>query len=385
MAGYMLTEFDHEMMALAIREAEKGFYTTDPNPRVGCVLVQGKQIVGKGWHRRAGEPHAEVNALRAAAEKANQADCYVTLEPCSHHGRTGPCADALIQAGVKRVVIAHQDPNPLVSGQGIHNLRAAGIEVDVGCMEQPARALNPGYISRMSISRPLIRVKMATSLDGRIALANGASQWITGKEARQDVQKLRARSSVVLTGSGTLQADNPRLNVRSGEVLRASGDRFRQPVRAVIDSKGLSRPSQNLFQPAENSDDRSQVVVFTSTTNRQTLEARTFASHCSVSSVETTDSGRLDLKAVVEQLVQRQCNELLVEAGPGLAGAFVEAGLVDELWIYQAGKLLGNRAMAAFQLPTGADSYTSIDEVSEWKYRDVRHFGGDLRVILEKV
>ncbi|MHB8167892.1 MAG: bifunctional diaminohydroxyphosphoribosylaminopyrimidine deaminase/5-amino-6-(5-phosphoribosylamino)uracil reductase RibD, partial [Sulfuricella sp.] len=225
----MFSAIDHEYMAQALRLAEKGLYTTTPNPRVGCVIVRDGKVVGSGWHQRAGEPHAEIHALTQAGELARGATVYVTLEPCSHHGRTPPCAEALIQAGVGRVVVAMVDPNPQVAGEGLTQLQQAGIRTDIGLLEEEAHQLNLGFVSRMTCGRPWLRLKIAASLDGKTALNNGVSQWITGADARRDAHRLRARSCAVLTGIGTVLADDPMLNVREVETPR-------QPLRVVVDS-----------------------------------------------------------------------------------------------------------------------------------------------------
>lgn len=312
--------------------------TTHPNPRVGCVLLAAERIVGEGWHEWAGEAHAEVMALRAAGGEAAGATAYVTLEPCSHHGRTGPCVDALIAARVARVVFAQRDPDPRVDGRGAERLRAAGIEVECGLMEREAAELNAGFNKRMACGTPWMRVKLAMSLDGRTALANGASQWITGEAARQDVQHWRARSSAVLTGIGTVLADDPRLDVR----LPAA--RPRPPLRIVLDS-GLRMPSgaRLLDRPGE-------VLIFTASADperRAALEAR----GARIESVPQPMPGHLDLPRVLTRLGAAQMNEIQVEAGPTLAGALIQAGLADELLIYAAPVLLGPDAKPLAALP----------------------------------
>ena len=350
---------DSHWMARALQLAERGLHTTSPNPRVGCVLVQGDAVVGDGWHERAGEPHAEVHALRAAGSKARGATAYVTLEPCSHHGRTPPCADALIAAGVSRVVCAMQDPNPQVAGSGLARLVAAGIEVESGLMEAAARELNTGFVSRMTRGVPWVRSKIAASLDGRTALANGISQWITGEAARQDVQRWRARSCAVLTGSGTLLADDPQLNVRI--------DTERQPLRVVLDSALRTPPAARILQGGK-------VLLFTASQDahkRAALEAR------GAEVLRLADAqGRVDLHAVLRELARRGINEVLVEAGRTLNGALLRAGLVDELVLYLAPQLLGDAARGMADL----GGLVRLEQKVELDWRDVRRIGNDLRI-----
>ncbi len=330
---------DHQFMQLALRLAEKGLYSTDPNPRVGCVVVNEGAVVGEGWHQRAGEPHAEINALRQAGGSAQGATVYVTLEPCCHYGRTPPCSKALVEAGVKRVVVAMTDPNPRVAGQGLAELRAAGIEVESGVLQGQAEQLNPGFISRMSRGRPWVRCKLAMSLDGRTAMATGESKWITSEQARADVHRLRARSSAILTGIGTVVADDPSLTVR----LSALGDSPRQPLRVVLDRELRISPAARLFsQPGG-------VVIFTAETAQPRIEAIT-ARGAEVISVPANGHG-LDLMAVMRLLAQREINEVMLEAGATLSGAMLQAGLIDELVFYLAPHLMGDAARGLFHLP----------------------------------
>ena len=352
---------DNQWMAQALRLAERGLYTTTPNPRVGCVLVKENRVIGEGWHERAGEPHAEVHALREAGNKAKGATAYVTLEPCSHHGRTPPCADALIAAGVSRVVAAMQDPNPLVAGQGLQKLRAAGIEVESGLMDAAARELNIGFVSRMTRGTPWVRSKIAASLDGRTALANGASKWITGDAARRDVQHWRARSCAVLTGIGTVLADDPHLNVR--EI--ASG---RQPLRAVVDSELRISPKAKILQGG-------QTLIYTASSDAAKHRALK-AGGADVVTLAGAD-GKVELPAVLRDLGQRGINEVLVEAGRNLNGALLKAGLVDELVLYLAPQLLGDLARGMAQL----GELTRLDQRVELEWQDVRQIGRDLRII----
>ena len=351
---------DSRWMAQALRLAERGLNTTSPNPRVGCVLVKNGAVVGEGWHERAGEPHAEVHALRAATDAARGTIAYVTLEPCSHHGRTPPCADALIAAGVARVVVAMQDPNPLVAGQGIAKLRAVGIDVECGLMEAAARELNIGFCSRMTRGRPWVRSKVGMSLDGRTALTNGVSQWITGPAARQDVQHWRARSCAVLTGAGTVLADDAQLNVRSVETPR-------QPLRVVLDNM-LSIPlDARLLQDGG-------VVIYTAVQDAGKIAAleQTGATVC----VSPDAAGQVDLDVALCDLAKRGCNELLVEAGSTLNGALLKAGLVDELLLYVAPQLLGDMARGIAAL----GELTRLDQRVDLEWQDVRQVGNDLRI-----
>jgi len=358
-------------MARALRLAANGLYTTDPNPRVGCVLVdEGGSVVGEGWHAVAGGPHAEVAALGQAGARAQGATAYVTLEPCSHHGRTPPCADALIRAGVSRVVAALTDPNPRVSGQGLERLREAGIEVAVGLIAEEAQRLNPGFIARMSRGRPFVRSKIAASLDGRTAMAGGESQWITGTAARRDVQYLRARSSAIVTGIGTVLCDDPSLNVRPEEL---PADRpwpenaaVRQPLRVVVDSRlRLPASARLLTLPGP------VLVATAASVDRATLADR----DACVEHLAGPD-GRVDLPALMNRLAQMGVNEVLVEAGAVLNGALLEAGLVDEWVIYLAPKVLGDGARGMFGLPW----VERMDQGVDVTVTDVRAVGGDLRV-----
>ena len=337
---------DRHCMQLAIDLAARGLYTTSPNPRVGCVLVRGGRIIGRGYHVEAGAGHAEVNALADAGD-ATGATAYVTLEPCSHTGKTPPCSEALIAAGVARVVVAMTDPNPLVSGSGIVGLRQAGIDVDVGVLEDRARALNPGFIKRMETGLPWVRVKLAMSLDGRTAMASGESQWITGPAARSDVQRLRARSCAVMSGVNTVIADNAALNVRAAELGIASElaalAAKRQPLRVVLDSqlrlpaqaRVLSVPGETLVMAARD----------------EPAARRALEQAGAQVMVIADDNGRVDLHKALQALAAAQCNEVLLEAGPTLAGALLTAGLVDQFTVYMAPTLLGSSARPLLQLP----------------------------------
>jgi len=346
-------------MARALQLAAHGLYTTSPTPRVGCVIVKDGRIVGEGWHERAGTPHAEIHALNVAGEAARGATVYVTLEPCSHHGRTPPCAEALINAGVARVVAAMSDPNPLVAGGGISMLTLAGIQAEVGLMEAEARALNPGFVSRMTRQRPWVRLKTASTLDGKTALANGASQWITGEAARADVQRLRARACAILTGSGTVLADNPRMNVRGLDIDR-------QPLRVVVDSS-LRTPADAAILPALIACHYAEPGV------RAALE------QAGAEVVELPGpQDRVDLAALLTLLAQRGVNELHVEAGAVLNGALLAARLVDEWVAYMAPMAVGDAARGLFAHP----ALTSLDQAARFRLGDVRQIGGDLRLTL---
>jgi diaminohydroxyphosphoribosylaminopyrimidine deaminase / 5-amino-6-(5-phosphoribosylamino)uracil reductase len=359
---------DRAHMARALELAARGLYTTDPNPRVGCVLVRGNETLGEGWHERAGEAHAEVAALRAARGDVRGATAYVSLEPCSHTGRTPPCVDALIAAGIGRVVCASVDPNLRVAGAGIERLKAAGIAVAVGILENEARALNPGFFSRFERGRPYVRLKLAMSLDGRTAPAGGGAIWISSEDSRADVQRWRARSSAVLTGAGTVRTDDPRLDVRW-----AYGPWVRQPLRAVLDA-ALSCPADARVFAREGA------VVFASEQASPAAAAR-LAAHLPPVAVERVAAvgGRLDVKAVLTRLTGLEVNELLVECGPRLAAAFLEGRLVDEWILYLAPRLLGADAAPLTAL-AGLDAHGggfAFDIMS------VAQFDTDLRLVLE--
>ena len=357
----MFTPADHIHMTHALRLAERGLYTTTPNPRVGCVIVRDERVIAEGYHERAGLAHAEVVALSAAAEHARGATVYVSLEPCSHHGRTPPCADVLIQAGVARVVAAMEDPNPQVKGQGLARLRAAGIETACGLLEGEARELNIGFVSRMTRGRPWMRVKTAASLDGRTALNNGVSQWITSEAARRDGHRWRARSCAVMVGVGTLLTDNPRLTVRH---VASS----RQPLRIVVD-RDLQIPLD-----AAVLEDGNALVATAQRRNEKTaqLEKR------GVTVLHIPGSnGKVDLPALMHDLAGRELNEVLVESGNRLNGALLQAGVVDELIVYLAPHLLGDSARGMFDLGV----FTALDQRRELEVREVRRIGPDLRIV----
>ena len=368
----MFTAADHNYMHRALELATLGQYTTHPNPNVGCVIVKEGHIVGEGWHRKAGEPHAEVHALRAAGEAARGATAYVTLEPCSHYGRTPPCALALKEAGVSRVVCAMQDPNPLVAGKGLHLLAEAGVAVQCGLLHDEAVALNPGFIKRMKSGLPWVRVKLASSLDGRTALANGQSKWITGAAARADVQRWRARSSAILSGADTVLMDDPSLNVRWQELPAEVQQEYaetslRQPLRVIIDSQNRVLPSVRLFSlPGET-------VLARHTSAGEELPASSRELLLPLSR-----QGKVDLSALLYELGGMGCNELWVEGGARLAGALLDGGWVDELILYMAPKLMGADGKALVDIAP----LSSMTEVPRFTLSSLVQIDEDLRMVL---
>jgi diaminohydroxyphosphoribosylaminopyrimidine deaminase/5-amino-6-(5-phosphoribosylamino)uracil reductase len=366
----MFSDFDRLAMQRALELAARGLATTDPNPRVGCVIAQGALMVAEGWHERAGEAHAEVVALRAAGAQAAGATVYVTLEPCSHHGRTAPCVEALVRARVARVVYAATDPNPQVNGRGAEALRRAGVAVEAGLLESEALELNRGFVKRMQQGRPWVRLKLAMSLDGRTALASGASRWISGEAAREDVQRWRARSSAILTGVGTVLADDPRLDVRAPE---AAGAQTRQPLRVLLDRRLRTPPAARLLGTG------GEVLIFTELAALADA-ARGAALGARGARIESlpADGERLALGAVLERLGELEVNELLVEAGPTLSGELVRQSLVDELLLYVAPKLLGDKARPLLELP----ALTGLSEARAFTLLDTQPFGDDLRLRL---
>ncbi len=361
----MFSPVDQQHMAEALRLAEKGLYTATPNPRVGCVIVRDGQAVGAGWHEKTGGPHAEVLALRAAGARARGATAYVSLEPCSHHGRTPPCVDALIEAGVARVVAAMQDPNAKVAGSGFARLRAAGIEVESGLMQDEARALNCGFVSRMSRGRPWVRMKIAASLDGRTALANGQSRWITGPEARRDGHAWRARACAVLTGIGTVRDDDPRLDVREVETTR-------QPLKVLVDSRLQLPLSAKLLQSG-------QVLVAAAVEDKAGIAALRDKGAEVV--VLPNAQGKVELTDLMLELARREINEVHVEAGFKLNGSLLGAGLVDEILVYLAPSILGDSACGMFSLPE------LTDLAQKWlvQFVNVQTIGSDLRILARVV
>lgn len=356
----MFTAADHEYMALALRLAERGLYTTTPNPRVGCVIVNNHRIIAQGWHECAGQPHAEAHALQQAGEHARGATAYVTLEPCSHFGRTPPCADALIRAGVVRVVAAMQDPNPKVAGQGLARLQAAGIATASGLMQAAAHELNIGFISRMERNRPWVRLKAAASLDGRTALQNGVSQWITSDAARTDVQRWRARACAILSGVGTVLHDDPQLNVRDLDIGR-------QPLRVIVDSQLRTPPTAKIAQAG--------TLIVCAGLDAARAQALQQAG-AEIIALPGSD-GKVDLQRLLQELAARGINELHVEAGATLNGALMQQGLVDELLLYMAPKLMGNPAHGLFDLPV----LTGMDQAMTLDIRDITRVGPDIRIV----
>lgn len=356
---------DHKYMARALQLAALGLCTTQPNPRVGCVIVKNQKVIGQGAHLKAGEPHAEVFALREAGEAAKGAEAYVTLEPCSHHGRTPPCVDALLVAGVKRVVIAMQDPNALVAGLGIKRLQENCVEVVVGLMQTEAISLNSGFISRMTLGRPYVRSKIAASLDGRTALSNGKSQWITSEPARQDVQRWRAQSCVVMTGVGTVLADNPSMIVRLEGATR-------QPLRVIVDGQ-LKTPHDSKMLDATSLQHSPVLIAYAQDESHQAKDLQAAGAEllCLPNANE-----HVDLSTLMKHLAQRGVNEVLVEAGQGLNGALLTANLIDEFIFYYAPKLMGSDAKAMFAIP----ALTEMQQVKALKILDVRQIGCDIRL-----
>ncbi|WP_193161791.1 bifunctional diaminohydroxyphosphoribosylaminopyrimidine deaminase/5-amino-6-(5-phosphoribosylamino)uracil reductase RibD [Microbulbifer hainanensis] len=361
-------------MARAIQLAERGLYTTMPNPRVGCVITAADgTVVGEGWHQRAGMPHAEIEALNAAGERARGATVYVTLEPCSHTGRTGPCADALVAAGVAKVVYGMEDPNPSVGGDGLRKLKEAGIEVAGPVLEEACRALNPGFIKRMTLGLPLVRSKSAMSLDGRTAMASGESKWVTGPAARADVQRLRARSCAIVTGVETVRFDNPNMNVRADEIalelLAAEAAAEVQPLRVIVDSK-LRTPARAFILQGD-----APTLVVTTAQADQSRRERLEKAGAEVVTLPADPAGRVDLLALLRELARRECNEVLVESGATLSGEFLYRGHVDELIVYVAPKLLGSTARPLFELPI-----ERMGSVLPITITDMRAVGHDWRI-----
>ncbi len=359
---------DHRFMARAIRLARRGLYTTDPNPRVGCVLVKDGEVVGEGFHHKAGEPHAERNALAMAGARTKGAAAYVTLEPCCHHGRTPPCSEALIEAGVSRVVAAMQDPNPKVSGEGKRQLELAGIQVDIGLLQEEAHALNPGFIKRQLKGIPYVRCKLAMSLDGRTAMASGESKWITGPEARKDVHRLRARSSAVITGIETVLADDPSMNVRLDSAVEV-----RQPLRVVLDPSLRMPPEAKMLHPGE-------IIVVCCPDADANKQVKLEQSGAEVVRLDGCE-GKVDLESLLRHLAEREINEVLVESGAVLAGAFMSAGLVDELVVYIAPHLMGAGARGLLELPGMERMQDRVD----LDIVDIRQFGKDMRITARPV
>ncbi len=357
----MFSAADHEFMARTLELAGRGLYSTAPNPRVGCVVVADGMVIGMGWHEKAGMPHAEALALKAAGARARGATLYVNLEPCSHHGRTPPCVDAIIAAGVKRVVAAMEDPNPKVAGEGFARVRAAGIAVEHGLKEDEARELNVGFFARMTRGRPWMRMKIAASLDGRTALANGKSRWITGEAARADGHRWRARACAVLTGFGTVRDDDPRLDVRGVDTPR-------QPLKIVVDSKFETSPSARLLKDG-------RTLVAGAVNDKKRIAALEAAGAEVV--IIPNERGKVELTKLMEELARRELNEIHVEAGTRLNGSLLQAGVVDELLVYLAPRIIGDSGRGMFHLP----ELTELSQTTALEIRGVERIGADLRIL----
>jgi diaminohydroxyphosphoribosylaminopyrimidine deaminase/5-amino-6-(5-phosphoribosylamino)uracil reductase len=362
----MFTALDHQHMAQALRLARLGLLSTRPNPAVGCVIARGAEVVAEGWHKKAGGPHAEVHALQMAGAQARGATVYVTLEPCSHTGKTGPCADALINAGVSRVVAAIEDANPEVAGRGLAKLAAAGIEVASGLLQAEAEQINAGFFQRMRTGQPRLLTKIAASLDGRTAMASGESKWITGPAARADVQRTRAAACAVVTGINTVLADDPQLNVRDEALCEALPS---QPLRVVLDSRLQMPENAAMLKTA------GRVILLTTTSGLQ--EAATKAEKLRAAGAEVVDLGaELTPLAVLQWLGEQQCNNVMLEAGARLNGAFLAAGCVDELRLYQAAHVMGAAARGLFDIP----DLQAMQDRFNFRLADVRQLGDDLRL-----
>lgn len=367
------TPQDHKFMQRALSLAKLAHYTTSPNPRVGCVLVKDNKIVGEGYHVKAGQGHAEVNALKQAGGSAQGATAYVTLEPCSHYGRTPPCAEGLIKAGIKHVIAAMVDPNPQVSGNGLKMLEAAGISTQFGLLQQEAEALNVGFIQLMTTKLPYVRCKLAASIDGKTAMASGESKWITSEEARSDVQRLRAQSCAVITGADSVIFDNAKMNVRWSEL----GDlkdtylqsEVRQPIRVIVDSQNRLTPTLDLFKI------ESPVIIFTRSIEKD-VEWPYFVEHISIPYSQNNEIKKLDLMTMLSILGQRGLNDVFIESGATLAGAFVEQDLVDELILFQAPKLIGADGKSLLNMP----KIQLLSQAKKLTYTDVSMVGKDIRI-----
>lgn len=364
---------DHRFMALALQLAQKAEFSARPNPMVGCVIVKNGQIIGQGWHQNFGEEHAEINALNQAGDKAKGATCYVTLEPCAHVGKTGACAVALVEAGVNLVIAAMKDPNPAVCGNGFKLLEDVGISTSVGLLENQARQINRGFISRFERKRPWVTVKLAMSLDGRTALENGTSQWITGAESRADVQKLRAKQDAIITGSGTQSTDNPSLTARIDFDAddNVSEKSFRQPLRVLLDRNAKANLSDKFFAIDQRQTNHKNVWWVS-----QSGLAQEKLNGSPAKNIRLIES--LGLEAILLELSTDEVNHVLVEAGHQLAGQFLKQGLVDELVIYMAPKLMGSNALGLFQLDVG-----KMDECPELELISLRQFGNDIRLVYQ--
>ena len=367
----MFSEQDKKYMARAIYLAEKGQYTTTPNPNVGCVIVNNGQVVGEGYHQLAGEAHAEVHALKAAGDQARGATAYVTLEPCSHFGRTPPCAQGLIDAGVDKVVAAMVDPNPQVAGRGLAMLEAAGITTLSGLYDAQARKLNTGFLKRMETGLPYVTCKLASSVDGKTALSNGQSKWITSVEARQDVQKYRARSCAILSGADTVLLDDAKLTVRKNEcdIELPAGCELRQPVRVIFDSQNRLTPDLALFKVA------SPIIIL-----RTHLDNTQAWPHFVEQVVVPKKNNKIDSAAVLQLLGERHINQVWLEAGATLAGVFHNENLIDEWVVYLAPKVIGHDGQGLFKIPM----LTSMDDIATLHFTDIERIGEDVRLILKQ-
>ena len=364
----MSNHFDVECMSLALRLARYGRYTTRPNPNVGCVITNAdNKIVGTGYHVRAGEAHAEINALKQAGKNAHNGTAYVSLEPCCYEGKTGPCTTALIEAEISRVVIAMCDPNPLVSGKGIEKLREKGIQVDTDLMHDQAKILNRGFVKRMTLGLPWVTVKMASSLDGRTALSNGKSKWITSEMARKDVQMLRAQYDAIMTGVGTVLADNPSLNVRISNKELGIESKINQPHRIILDSS-LQFPKEAKMLSHEG-----ETWIFTTKQAKQSEFSN--IEHCKIFTLNE-NNGKLDLKELLQTLAKKEINSVLIEAGPKLVGSLLKEGLVDEWISYVAPKFLGNAANGMLDI----GELQNLDESITLECNDIRQVGSDIRI-----
>ncbi len=380
------SDYDYQFMTRAINLAKKGLYTTSPNPSVGCVLVKANKIIGQGFHQKAGQGHAEVNAIADAKSKARAGDknlfkgvtAYVTLEPCSHFGRTPPCAQGLINAGVSHVIVAMVDPNPKVSGRGLAMLEKAGITTQYGLLESDAKALNLGFIKRMQTALPYVRCKLAASLDGKTAMASGESKWITSSESRRDVQVIRAQSCAIITGADSVITDNAKLNVRwneLGELKKVYAKQsIRQPLRVVIDSQHRITPDLALFS-------ESSPILIISTFSETAVESihqwPHFVEHVQINAVKQgLNTGKVDLSLLLALLAEKGINQVLIESGARLAGAFIEQNLVDELILYQAPKLLGGDGKNLIEMP----SIQSLLSAKELAISDMSRLGCDIKI-----
>jgi len=367
-----INAIDRRFMRQAIELAKKGLYSTDPNPRVGCIICHDDIIIGEGWHEKAGDKHAEIMALDNCQDNVHGATCYVTLEPCSHHGRTSPCCDALIEAGIKRLVVAMEDPNPQVSGTGFERLEKAGIEVNVGLMAAEARELNPGFIKRMQTGLPWVTCKLAMSIDGRTAMASGESQWITCKLSRQDIQLLRARSSAIITGSGTVNIDNPSMNVRQDDFANPYHQEFPllQPWRVIMDSHLSVDPKAKIFSLPGR-------VIWATT---EAVDESKNTEQLTMLQLPADQQGKVSAKLLLKWLADQGCNEVMIEAGANLSGAFINADLVDRLSIYMAPKILGDKARGLLQLP----GVEKLSQAKQFNLLSTRIIGKDICLTYER-